>query len=298
MKRKVKKLLGIALALVMVFGSLSWLRLTALAEGEEPYETINLSGTQSEGDEPASKPVTVSGLNAEAVGYPWNDNLGWPVGNYGGEGAHKNYDLTIKTKNGKATIVKVVLEIGHLCDSPEEINADPSGSITIEGQSALTYENSAGAASVRFSYTPKIYNKEDYDDSVYIKSATIYYGAADTYTVTVTPGQNMTKTEDSGAQSQADLSGAMTDVVYTANNGYKFPTSSEYYRTTFGITVTRTSDTVVTVSGTPTADADIIVPNAVPEADVVMGVSLNLSSAALIERGKQALTATIDPSCT
>ena len=70
-KRKVNKLLGIALALVMVFGSLSWLQMTAIAEGEEPCEKIELSGTQSEGDETASDPMTVSGLNAEAVGHPW-----------------------------------------------------------------------------------------------------------------------------------------------------------------------------------------------------------------------------------
>ena len=76
------------------------------------------------------------------------------------------------------------------------------------------------------------------------------------YSVTVTAGSNMTKTETSGAASQTGLTGAMTDVVYTANDGYYFP---EDYSVTAvnGISVTRDSYTQITVSGTPTADATI-----------------------------------------
>ena len=76
------------------------------------------------------------------------------------------------------------------------------------------------------------------------------------YSVTITPGSNMTKTTDSGVASQTDLSGAMEDVVYTANDGYYFPT--DYSVTAVnGISVTRNSYTQITVSGTPTADAAI-----------------------------------------
>ncbi len=55
---------------------------------------------------------------------------------------------------------------------------------------------------------------------------------------------------------------AMTTVTYTAKTDCVFPATSEYYTTTNGITVTRTSDTVVTVSGTPNGVANIVVPNA------------------------------------
>jgi len=76
------------------------------------------------------------------------------------------------------------------------------------------------------------------------------------YSVTITPGSNMTKTTDSGVASQTDLSGAMKDVVYTANDGYYFPT--DYSVTAVnGISVTRNSYTQITVSGTPIADAAI-----------------------------------------
>ena len=74
-----------------------------------------------------------------------------------------------------------------------------------------------------------------------------------THSVTITAGENMTTT---GNASQNGLSGAMTDVVYTAADGYYFPT--DYSVTAVnGISVTRNSYTQITVSGTPSADATI-----------------------------------------
>ncbi len=76
------------------------------------------------------------------------------------------------------------------------------------------------------------------------------------YDVTITAGSNMTKTTDSGATSQTGVTDAITDVVYTANDGYYFP--EDYSVTSVnGISVTRNSYTQITVSGTPTADAAI-----------------------------------------
>lgn len=74
--------------------------------------------------------------------------------------------------------------------------------------------------------------------------------------VKVNAGDNMTKTGDSGNELQADLSGAMKAVVYTANEGYYFPTDYSVASVN-GISVTRNSFTQITVSGTPTADAEI-----------------------------------------
>lgn len=81
---------------------------------------------------------------------------------------------------------------------------------------------------------------------------------AATYSVTLTGGANATA---SGSTTQSGLSGAMTTVTYTANNGYHFAEFANI--TSNGITATRTSDTVVTVSGTPTGDASITIPDAV-----------------------------------
>ena len=79
------------------------------------------------------------------------------------------------------------------------------------------------------------------------------------HSVTLTGGANATP---SGGTSQTDLIGEMATVTYTANDNCKFPETSDYYKTTNGITVARTSDTVVTVSGTPTADTTVTVPGA------------------------------------
>lgn len=77
-----------------------------------------------------------------------------------------------------------------------------------------------------------------------------------TVSVTITPGSNMTKTTDSGDAEQTGLTGAMADVVYTAVDGYYFPTNYSVAEVS-GIKVTRDSYTQITVSGTPTADAAI-----------------------------------------
>jgi methionine-rich copper-binding protein CopC len=79
------------------------------------------------------------------------------------------------------------------------------------------------------------------------------------YSVTLSGGANATTS--GGASSQTGLTGAMTTVTYTANTGYYFAEFADI--SSNGITATRTSSTVVTVSGTPTADATITVPNAV-----------------------------------
>ncbi|MBQ9302859.1 chitobiase/beta-hexosaminidase C-terminal domain-containing protein [Butyrivibrio sp.] len=66
----------------------------------------------------------------------------------------------------------------------------------------------------------------------------------------------MTKTTGSGAASQTGVTDAITDVVYTADSGYYFPTDYSVASVN-GIGVTRNSYTQITVSGTPSADAEI-----------------------------------------
>jgi uncharacterized repeat protein (TIGR02543 family) len=106
--------------------------------------------------------------------------------------------------------------------------------------------------------TPRVNGNPISDTSKGITKIEVYGYAtpASSYSVTITPGDNMTKTAGSGDAEQTGLTGAMTDVVYTANDGYYFP---EDYAVTAvnGISVTRDSYTQITVSGTPTADAAI-----------------------------------------
>ena len=77
-----------------------------------------------------------------------------------------------------------------------------------------------------------------------------------TYTVTVTAANHMKRETTSGAETQIGLTGAMKDVVYTADEGYYFP--DNYPEPTVnGITVTRNGESQITVSGTPTANTEI-----------------------------------------
>ena len=80
--------------------------------------------------------------------------------------------------------------------------------------------------------------------------------ACNDYTVTVTAAEHMTRKTDSGAEIQIGLTEAMTDVVYTAEDGYYFPESYSVEALN-GIVVTRNNDSQITVSGTPTADTEI-----------------------------------------
>ena len=92
-------------------------------------------------------------------------------------------------------------------------------------------------------------------------SVTVPAYAAPTYDVRITAGTGMAKTDGSGAAVQTGLIGPMTPVVYTANEGYYFPTDYSV-ATVNGIGVTRNSFTQITVSGTPTANASITLANA------------------------------------
>ena len=77
-----------------------------------------------------------------------------------------------------------------------------------------------------------------------------------TYTVTVTAADHMKRETTSGLETQSGLTGAMKDVVYTAEDGYYFPDNYSVSPVN-GITVTQNSESKITVSGTPTADTEI-----------------------------------------
>jgi len=64
----------------------------------------------------------------------------------------------------------------------------------------------------------------------------------------------------------------MTTVVYTAKEGYLFPALSSAYGTKNGVTVTLSADRkTITVSGTPTADVEVTIPDAAQESGTTGG---------------------------
>ena len=78
--------------------------------------------------------------------------------------------------------------------------------------------------------------------------------------VTLSGGANATPA--GGETTQSRLFGAMATVTYTANEGCRFEEFEPFTRG--GVTVARTADGKVAVSGTPTADVEVVVPDAVP----------------------------------
>lgn len=118
-------------------------------------------------------------------------------------------------------------------------------------------------------------------------SITAEFAELPKYDVTITAGNNMTKTTASGAASQMNLFSAMTDVVYTANSGCYFPEDYSVSPVN-GISVTRNSTDQITVSGTPTANTDITLTDAV---DVVALINALPAAEDITKANKEAITA-------
>ena len=224
MKQTGKKLLSYLLILAMVVGLVPGMRMTAQAQTETLLTTLTF-GDSSTYSETTSGVVSVTATNVSD--YDSEDGWVWVYDGSLSVTAEEGYTITkcvFRQNDDTITDNEAPFEI-HIDDACITANRDMDGVTSIE----------------------------------------VYGYATPTakYSVTITPGSNMTKTAESGDASQTGLSGAMTAVVYTADTGYKFPDTSDAYTTTNGIAVTRTSDTVLTVSGTPTADTYITIPDAV-----------------------------------
>ncbi|WP_026523459.1 Ig-like domain-containing protein [Butyrivibrio sp. MB2005] len=222
MRMKMKRFLGILLTLVLVLGLMPGMSLTAYAT--EQSVTLTKSAT-------SSGVISSSGFTIMA------DDL-LVIG--------KNASCIISASSG-ITITKIIMHKGSIYASnftSSYVTVSP-GTITFNGDTCTV--TNVNSSSVTLS-------KKVSDKNYACSSIEVFYNAPTAYSVTITPGNNMTKTTDSGAASQSDLSGTITDVVYTANDGYYFPTDYSV-ATVNGISVTRNSYTQITVSGTPTADA-------------------------------------------
>ena len=95
--------------------------------------------------------------------------------------------------------------------------------------------------------------------------------ATPTYSVTVIGGTNTTPDSESYLV-QTELSGDMTTVTYTAKEGYLFPAIASAYGTFNGVTVALSANRkAITVSGTPTADVEVTIPDAAQEGGTTGG---------------------------
>ncbi len=90
------------------------------------------------------------------------------------------------------------------------------------------------------------------------------YATMATCAVNVTPGDGMRVRSGSLTQ-KVDVGNLMADIVIEADSAYMFPADYSVAAQN-GITVTRDSDSQITVSGTPTADVNLTLPAATQKA--------------------------------
>ena len=131
--------------------------------------------------------------------------------------------------------------------------------VRIDGAAGLTHMLDSAGVTVTVdgvAWTADTPDVENHYSCVWVDSPeyTVTSPSATTYTVTVTAGANMT-TAGSATQN-VNIGAAMTEIIYTAADGYYFPTDYTVAAVN-GITVTRIDFTKIKVSGTPTAAANI-----------------------------------------
>ena len=131
--------------------------------------------------------------------------------------------------------------------------------VRIDGAACLTHVFDSAGVTVTVdgvAWTAGTPDVENHYSLVWVQSPeyTVTSPSATTYTVTVTAGANMTTT--GSATQNVNIGAAMAEIIYTAADGYYFPTDYTVAAVN-GITVTRIDFTKIKVSGTPTAAANI-----------------------------------------
>ena len=131
--------------------------------------------------------------------------------------------------------------------------------VRIDGAAGLTHVFDSAGVTVTVdgvAWTAGTPDVENHYSLVWVQSPeyTVTSPSATTYTVTVTAGANMSTT--GSATQNVNIGDAMAEIIYTAADGYYFPTDYTVAAVN-GITVTRIDLTQIKVSGTPTAATNI-----------------------------------------
>ena len=233
MKHRGLKFLCLLLTLAMVVGLMPGMGLTAYAAANKTitWDSSNWDGLFSRTGEGSH--TDENGIAASGNAFRKN------LDGFNDVDIRANWAANFSISNGKFSSIEIKFPDDH-----QHLNQLSAG-WTNNGNS-LTWTGESNEVTLS-------------GDGVAIVTSIVFtIETADAYSVTLSGGANATTS--GGATSQTGLTGAMTTVTYTANSGYTFPAFSN--STTNGVTLTRVSDTVVTVSGKPTANVNITVPDA------------------------------------
>ena len=233
--------------------------LTVYAKGTSAGSATVTATSNADSEKKASCDVTVTSLSKLTLNVGENGKVVMGSGIYGkgsasGVNVTKDIDLTGKVNCSEDYFINVQEGASLNIQTGGEISFYPAS----DNSGAITAVPADGYAFAGWYNGETLYSenaKLEYQKISENLNLTAIFKAVK-YSVTVNPGSNMTKTTDSGAASQTDLSGAMTDVVYTADDGYYFPKNYSVDAVN-GISVTRNSYTQITVSGTPSNNTEI-----------------------------------------
>ena len=294
MKQKTgRKLLSVLLTLAMVVGLVPGMNLTALAYDGDPYASLVNTTTKVTFN---SKPWYIIADDSTAADAGTVTLLAADT-SFGTSAFSKNDSNVYSSSIVKSKLDALTAEGGAFASVKDAIVDTNLSDVGVTGAKLYLLSTSEAGPYANFDFTgvnqgvwwlrsPGIYSHwaaivmgesgygEVYADGRYVENE---YGVRPALklnlpsvvfsSVNLSGGANATVSGGSAIQNYFDYGStrsAMTTVTYTANSGYEFPETSNLYKTTNGITVTRTSETIVTVSGTPTvANVSIAVPDAV-----------------------------------
>ena len=301
-KRKLgRKLLSFLLTLAMIMGLVPGMSLTAYASSviyndlNTNNTTVQIKGVKYNGTNVAdwyvigydSEAKTVTLLSKQGFASKSFNSNADKGHNYVGSDIEAYVKGLIGDGQQLAGIKDALANIsGKVTGDPDTISGNVPYLLSYDEANALSETKRKGGDSTWWLRSPGT------DDSTYIRAACVKVGNASesgnwvggslpvrpalkldlskvTFaSVSLSGGANAAISGGTATQNYFNMGntrGAITTVTYTAKTGYKFPETSELYKETNGITVTKTSDTVITVSGTPTANTEITIPDAVED---------------------------------
>lgn len=164
---------------------------------------------------------------------------------------------------GKAYVTETAQEYVTVEDAPEGTYlvaqcGEGAWAKAVSGDMTFSASDISGGEITTFENCKVWLEKTDADAMLTYAS---YADTVSAYSVGITGNTKLVRDENSGAENQVSLDNApITDIVYSTVEDYYFPEDYCNSLNNNGITVTRNSDTQITISGTPTADVYINLP--------------------------------------
>lgn len=171
----------------------------------------------------------------------------------------EKYDVDL----GEAYITAPAMEYVTVNDAPEGTFlvvqcGEGAWAKAVSGDMTFSASDLSGGKITSFKNCKVWLEKTDADAMMTYAS---YADTVSAYSVGITSNAKLVRDENSGEENQVSLDNApITDIVYTTVEDYYFPEDYCDNLSNNGITVTRNSDTQITISGTPTSDFYLTLP--------------------------------------